>query len=506
MNRLIKKYYLLAVVMGLGGLVIAGAVNLVARPVYQAEAVIRINKVGTSFLNDGQSPGGEASSGFKIGTYEEILKSRSVLDAVLVKARMDNQALTYENLSDSIRARPVREPGMLLVTARGDTPEQAQELAGILLAEFTDRLIYWERTGQTAASELIGPPLPAARRELAPAEVVQVIEPPVASQIPIGPDRTANLVLGAVAGLLAGIGTAWAWEYTRRVIYGPHEVKRYLGLPVLGVIPGYIADYNINRPSFFPRRVRRKNYRVINPPGVALPAGTVPNNTHSLIVHEQGRSAAAEAYRRLRMNIQYAEPNERLRIIMITSSLSGEGKSVTAANVAAALAQAGYKTVIADCDLRQPAQHLIFGRVADGLTNVLARERPLAAVLQATEVKNLTLLASGPRPDNPAAMLTAPAMDKVVGYLAVRYDYVIVDTPPVLVVPDSCRLAFRADGIVMVLGAGTARAGEVRLARELLANVQGHVIGVAVNRVAVPGEQNYRCYYRTGLRPTFCSR
>jgi capsular exopolysaccharide synthesis family protein len=215
--------------------------------------------------------------------------------------------------------------------------------------------------------------------------------------------------------------------------------------------------------------------------------------TNRLISLDKGQSPATEAYRKLRTNLQFIDACANVKSLLFSSSLAGEGKSTTAANVAVTFAQAGKKVVIADCDLRNPVQHLIFGRGATGITNIMCGERSLDQALQDTEVPGLQLLASGAIPPNPAELLELDKMKMLLEELKDRADYVIIDSPPILPVADTCILANRVDGIVVVLGAGIVRAETAQQAMDALEAVQANVVGVMINREEISHEQLY--YY-----------
>lgn len=202
-----------------------------------------------------------------------------------------------------------------------------------------------------------------------------------------------------------------------------------------------------------------------------------------LIINEKNRSPIAEAYRTLRTNIQYSKVDGQLKSILFTSSSPGEGKSISAANLGIALAQGGAKVIMLDCDLRRPVQHLIFGRVATGITNILMGKGTVAEYLQNTDIYNLKILASGPIPPNPSELLNSNKMVDMLATLGSQADYLIIDTPPVLPVTDTCVLASKVDGIIMVIGAGSVRPEEAQRAREALVRVNGSILGVIVNRV-----------------------
>ncbi|HWR45847.1 CpsD/CapB family tyrosine-protein kinase [Sporomusa sp.] len=214
-----------------------------------------------------------------------------------------------------------------------------------------------------------------------------------------------------------------------------------------------------------------------------------------LIVHEDAKSPIAEAYRTMRTNIQFAKVDSDLRVIMFTSAGPGEGKSTTTANTAVAMAQSGKKVIIVDCDLRKPVQHKIFGKKNRGVTNILVEERPVADLIQDTDIDNLQVLTSGPIPPNPSELLGSARMREIIDSLKELADIVIIDAPPTVAVTDACVLASSVDGILLVLGAGEVRPEMAQKAKELLTKANGHILGVILNRVEIEEEHAYYYYY-----------
>ena len=214
-----------------------------------------------------------------------------------------------------------------------------------------------------------------------------------------------------------------------------------------------------------------------------------------LIVHDQPKSPIAEAYRTLRTNIQYARVDGELKVLLFTSAGPGEGKSTVAANSAVALAQAGHRVVLVDCDLRKPVQHHVFKLNKKGLTNCLVGESPVLELLQETEVPNLRVLTSGPIPPNPAELLGSSRMDTALAALKEVVDYLVLDCPPVIAVTDACVLARKADGVFLVLDADQVRPEMAQKAKELLVNAQATIAGVILNRAEIESEHSYYYYY-----------
>lgn len=214
-----------------------------------------------------------------------------------------------------------------------------------------------------------------------------------------------------------------------------------------------------------------------------------------LIVHENAKSPVAEAFRTLRTNMQFAKGDRELKTIMFTSAGPGEGKSTIAANVAVALAQAGKKVIMLDCDLRKPVQHKNFGKQNKGITNILVEGLDAAELIQETHIENLYLLPSGPTPPNPSELLSTCKMVEIIEGLKNQADYVIVDAPPVIAVTDACVLASKVDGINLVVCAGLIRPEMAQKAKELLLKANGHLLGVTINRIDIEAEHMYYYYY-----------
>lgn len=219
------------------------------------------------------------------------------------------------------------------------------------------------------------------------------------------------------------------------------------------------------------------------------------NHKYRLIVHEAAKSPAAEAFRTLRTNIQFSKGDNGLKAIMFNSAGPGAGKSVIAANTAVAFAQAGKKVILMDCDLRKPVQHKIFNKVNRGITNVMVDGGTALSLLQKTDIENLSILTSGPIPPMSAELLGSSGMQSIFKELREACDYLIVDTPPVIVVTDAAVLASKVDGIILVLNAGLVRPEMAQKAKELLVRAKGHLLGTVLNRVEYEKEYSYYYYY-----------
>ena len=201
-----------------------------------------------------------------------------------------------------------------------------------------------------------------------------------------------------------------------------------------------------------------------------------------LISHFNPKSPIAEAYRQLRTNIQFSSLDNPVRTLLVTSTGPEEGKTTTLANLAITMAQTGSRVTLVDCDLRKPSLHDLFGLpAAPGLTNVLLGVD--AIPYQDCGIENLRILAAGPLPPNPSELLGSRRMSEVIVQLKSEADYVLFDTPPVVIVTDAAVLATRVDGVLLVVSAGKTRRELAQRAKGLLEKVNAPLLGVVLNSV-----------------------
>ena len=218
----------------------------------------------------------------------------------------------------------------------------------------------------------------------------------------------------------------------------------------------------------------------------------------SIIGGLQAHSPAVEAYRLVRTNLQYLAVDKPLRSIMITSGLPGEGKSLTAANLALSFANAGKATVLVDADMRRPVQSALFGLPnVYGLSAVLAGSCTLKESLQSVpRARNLWVLPSGPTPPNPAELLGSRRAKDLFSGLVNDYDVVIYDTPPPVMVADPLVLAPQVDGVILVVSAENSDYVQSQKAKEALEKVGARILGVILNDVPLKQMGYYARYYR----------
>ena len=204
--------------------------------------------------------------------------------------------------------------------------------------------------------------------------------------------------------------------------------------------------------------------------------------TPDLITLTDPRSAAAEAYRTLRTNLMFNSVETPLKTLMLTAAARDDDKSKALANLAVTFAQSGHKVILVDSDLRQPCQHTLWGVSGDkGLTSMMIQNNTLVEPpLISTTVDNLSLLAAGPLPPNPADLLSSRRMDEIIALLTARADYVLFDCAPVLQASDAVVLGRKVDGVLLVVRAGSSRRDHTAQAREALQRVHVRILGAVL--------------------------
>ena len=219
-----------------------------------------------------------------------------------------------------------------------------------------------------------------------------------------------------------------------------------------------------------------------------------------LVAYAEPKSATAEAYRTLRTNIMFASPDKPVHTLLVTSTSPDDGKSTTIANLAITFAAAGSPTVLMDADLRRPHIHTIFGLPNEfGVTTLvadMARRRGGAVPklpLQDTQVENLQVLTSGPVPPNPAEILGSQRMGELLALLRGKAEYVLIDTPPIIAVTDAAVLAPKVDGVLIVINAGKTKRDLAVKARDMLRQVNAHILGVVLNNAQI--DKSAYAYY-----------
>jgi succinoglycan biosynthesis transport protein ExoP len=320
---------------------------------------------------------------------------------------------------------------------------------------------------------------------------IHIVDPAKPPRAPHRPNKPMNLALGLGIGLLLGVCLAFFFEYLDSSIKTPDDIDRYIKLPSLGVIP---SAASLLSPS--------KRRQLVATAGGNGAKGSVSSKSIELITYHDTKSLISEAYRNLRTSVLLSSGSGRPpKILLVTSSQAGEGKTTTAVNISITLSQTGEKVVLLDCDMRNPRVHRIIGLDnANGISSFLSGNSDLSSMIQQSEIPNLFAVSAGRVPPNPAELLGSSRMKQGLALLDEYFDHIVIDSPPVLSVTDARILGTLVDGVVLVIKGGETPKEAVQRTKRLLQEVHAHVIGTLLNNVDVhsPDYYYYSKYYYYG--------
>ena len=292
---------------------------------------------------------------------------------------------------------------------------------------------------------------------------VVLVEPASPPSNPIRPKVMQNTLLAAVVGGMLAVGLIFLIDALDNTIKGPDDVKRHLGLPVLGMI-----------------------------------AHTDGKEKQGLVTISQPRSPVSEAYRALRTNIQFASVDFPIQTLLITSISPSDGKTTVSTNLSVALAQGGRNVILIDGDLRKPQIHRRMGLPnRKGLTSLFVQpDVRLDGSVQKSEVNNLYIMTTGSLPPNPSELLASDKMDHILDQLKNHADIVVIDTPPVMAVTDAVVLAKRADGLLLVIKPGVTKLAAAQQTIAQLRRLNVNILGVVLNDIPT-NRSRYAYYYHS---------
>jgi capsular exopolysaccharide synthesis family protein len=283
-----------------------------------------------------------------------------------------------------------------------------------------------------------------------------------------------NIVLAIAGGTLMGIGLAFFFEFIDNRLKSPAEIKTHLGLPLLGIVPAISAKT----------------------------LGTmVPLVNNGMPAH------FGEAFRTIRTNVLFASADVGSKSIVVTSTSPGEGKTLVSTNLATSMAMAGQRVLLIDADMRRPKVHETFELAQEpGLSNFLVGDTKASEAVRRTPVKNLWVMPAGKHPPNPAELLGSRMFKDFLTSLGEHFDYVILDSPPVMAVTDACVVSNLATGVVFVVGAEMTSRGAAKAAVDQLDSAKSKHVGAILNRVELEKHAYYYSqYYRSSYKKYYSS-
>lgn len=431
--RVVRHRWRIVMAGTLLGLLVAATITLLTPPRYEARAELFVaSEVSgtTSELMQGSS--------FlldRVKSYVEIVDKAVVLAPVIEDLGLpDNVA----ELSERVGATVVPETVVVQLHVQDDNAEDAATIANAVAEEFINQALLLE---------------PARADETAIVRIT-VIDPARAPTSPIRPQPELNLAFGLLLGLAGGFAGAILRDALDRRVKGERDIKALTAAPLIGAVP---LDSRVDQSAVIP-------------------------TAHTA-------SVRAEAIRRVRTNLQFIDFPTDARSYVVTSALTGEGKTLTSINLAAVIAESGQKVCLVEADLRRPRIGEYLGVESSvGLTDVLIGKYEWQEVLQEYR-PNLDVIVCGTVPPNPAELASGEIMESLLRDFEGTYDVVVVDSPPLLPVTDAAVLSKRTAGAIVVVNSGrrgTPR-GDVAQALDMLGTVGARVLGIVLNRVPQTG-------------------
>jgi tyrosine-protein kinase Etk/Wzc len=322
---------------------------------------------------------------------------------------------------------------------------------------------------------------------------VEIIDMAPIPARPIGRGPLFKLALGLIVGLMLGSGAAFLKENLNTSIRRRDELEAILRVPGLAIIPQILPQNGAGRLGL-------RNIRLPLPGLGNGKNGHRNGNGTALVSATNVRSTGAEAFRTLRTSLIFSQAVQSLRTIVITSPSPQDGKTTTAANLAVTFAQQGMRVALVDCDLRRARLHSVFNVPREpGLTQVMMEQATIDEVIHPAMVDGLSFVPAGALPPNPSELLGGPRMKAVLEALVARFDVILLDTPPVHVAADSMILGRSADGVLLVVRAGSTQRDSAQDAIQRLTNVGARVVGAVLNdpdhKVPQYGGYYYYDYY-----------
>lgn len=438
----LRKYW--ASTLGITVLAVAGAgvLSFLMTPTYTAHSAAFLTVQGGD--SAGELLQGANYAANQVQSYAQVATTPVVLQPVIDDLGL---ALTPSQLAQQVTTRIPANTAIIQVEVVDDDPELSAAVA------------------QSVVEHLV-----ATVQELSPSDPngnqavrASVITPAAVPTQWTSPRVRLNLALAMLVGLVVGIGQAVLRNSLDLSVTDEEDVLRATDRTVIARVP--FDSEAAERP---------------------------------LVMLSDPRSLRAEAYRRLRTNLQFlnVDGGDGNGAFVVTSAIPGEGKSTTAINLATTLAEAGDRVLLIDADLRRPQVAAYLGIEGSvGLTTVLAKRASVADVLQPVGESGLYVLASGRVPPNPAELLGSDAMKRLLEEMRARFDTVVIDAPPLLPVTDAAVLTSITSGALVVAGSGMTTIPQLRDALDILRQAKGTTLGIVLNRLRGSANDGYTYYY-----------
>jgi capsular exopolysaccharide synthesis family protein len=434
--RAIRKGWVFIVVFTLVGVAAAATYSILREPEYQSTSKVFVSVQSMGSISDLTQ--GNSFLQNQVQSYADVVNTPLVLQPVIDSLGLET---SVPDLSASIEATSPSDTVIVEITAADEDPESAARIANAVASSF-----------ESAVSGLV----PPNAEGVTPVKIT-VLQAASVPALPSSPNVPLFLAVGTLVGLVIGLALAIARQILDTKVRNEHDVEVITDAPIVG--------------------------------GIAFDARTPQN---PLVLRDDPRSPRAESFRTLRTNLQFVGVGSKSHSFVLTSSIPGEGKSTTSANLAIAMALAGQRVVIVDADMRKPRLADYLGvEGAVGLTDILVGRAEPSDVIVRWGDTNLYVLPAGRLPPNPSELLGSAAMVDLIASLEKTFDIALFDAPPLLPVTDAAILATKTGGALLMVAAGKAHKNQVRGAVSTLANVGAKVAGVVMTMLPTKGPDSY---------------
>lgn len=437
--RIFHKGWILILALTLVGVAASAAAAIATKPSYVASTQLYVSVQAAAGAATGDLLQGTSFARQAVTSYVDVVNSAIVLDEVIAELNLDYSAA---ELASMVESSSQLNTVLIDVTVTNSDPVLAAKIANSVGQNF---------------SRIVVDQLEKPDGEAVSPVRIEMIQSALVPEQPASPNVPLNIILGLLVGFAMGIGVAVLRSVLDTRIHSLHDIDLVTDAPMLG---GITDD-----------------------PDARL---------RPLVVHTDPKNPRAESFRSLRTNLQFVNVEGGPRSFVVTSSVPGEGKSTTTANLAIALAETGARVALVDGDLRLPrvAEYMgIEGGV--GLTDVLIGRAELPDVLQKWGKNKLFVLPSGRVPPNPSELLGSAAMARMLAALTDEFDVVLIDAPPLLLVTDAAVLSKLCGGAIMVVASGRTKRNELSSALKALERAGSRLVGMVITMLPTKGPDSY---------------